>query len=89
MESSIKKQQWGSLFSYVDHDHDEESCMDNIVRYYNIVLLKDFHDIHAGTEFYQVEMDVSIGTLKFGNLVDCPTNECGKDLVFTEALVIT
>ena len=83
-------QQWGSLFSYVDHDQDEESAFDNIIRFYNIVMLKDFYNIRTGTKFYQVEMDVSVGTLMFGNLVDCPANtQCGKDFEFSEAFLIT
>ena len=79
---------WGSLFSYVARDMDFESDDDGIARFYDIVLLKDFHNIREGTTFYQVHMDVAIGTIEFGNLKECPENECGKPIEFTQAFII-
>ena len=83
--SSIKR--WGSLFSYVDYESESES-EDGIARFSVVVLLKDFNNLRAGTAFDQVEIDVCIGTISFGNFVDCPTSECGKTHEFTAAFEI-
>ena len=82
---SIKR--WGSLFSYVEYESESES-EDGIARFSDVVLLKDFNNIRAGTTFDQVEIDVSIGTISFGNFVDCPTSECGKIDEFTAPFAI-
>jgi hypothetical protein len=85
---------WGSLFTYVGYDPllDEDDGV--TMRFHDVVLLKDFgggtrgRTWREGTRFDQAEIDVSVGKVSFGIIVDCPSNECGKDIEFTEAFQI-
>ena len=79
---------WGTLFSYVVYEPEAES-EDGMARFYDVVMLRDFNSAAStAMTFDQVEIDVRLGTISFGNLVDCPTSECGKTAEFTAAFEI-
>ncbi len=84
---SIKR--WGTLFSYAKYEPEADS-EDGIARFYDVVMLRDFNRAASSAmTFDQVDIDVRLGTISFGNFVDCPTSECGKTAEFTSAFELT
>lgn len=55
---------WGLLFSYESYEFESSSDY-AITRFFNVVLLKNFHGLREGGKFIQAEFDIINGTICF------------------------